>query len=135
MAGGSEHRDPTGYEETAWLLSAALAARCYRVPLREVLDCRDGRRSRVRPACLPARRAAIYLASTGANLSCKALHRATGLSRPTLRHHLHLVEDDREARAQLDAMLDELTRRLAAAMVALSEPAMLLRVTAAGAAA
>jgi hypothetical protein len=115
MPGGSHLKKPNLAEEAAWLAAAALAARTYSVRVAEVIDCR-GRETRGPPAIQKARRAAVYLAVVGANLSTRGLSRASGLACNTIRPHLHALEDDRETRAALDAQMEELTQRLQGAL-------------------
>lgn len=113
MSGGSHRRAPSLAEETAWAAACAVAARTWGVRLAEVLDTR-GRATRASGKLLLARRSALYLAATGANLSRRALQRASGMDHSTVTHHLAAVEDDRETRAGLDVLLDELTQQLQA---------------------
>lgn len=113
MPGASETREPDWLEEAGWMAATLVAGRTFGVAAIEVADIR-GRSTRACGRVLEARRAAIYLASTAANLSSRALVRATGLDRKTIRHHLHRVEDDRELKPRLDALLDELTAKLQA---------------------
>lgn len=111
MPGGSRHKEPSLLEHVTWGAAAMLAARTYQVRPCQVLDCR-GRRTRASGALLIARRAALYLAAVGGNLSVRALCRATSLDHSTIERHLAAVEDDREAKAELDARLDEMTAQL-----------------------
>ncbi len=123
MAGDSHRRAATAREEIAWLAAAAVAARACGAPLARIIDCR-GRTTRATGKVLTARRAAVYLASVGANVSRRALERATGLNRQTLIHHLRTVEDDRELKAELDVLMDELTGQLQAALATVAGEAM-----------
>lgn len=120
MSGGSHREAPGLMEEVAWTISAALAARTCGVALRVVVDIR-GRETRATGECLRARRMALYLASVGANLSRRALQRATGMDHRTLQHHLRLLEDARDLEPVLDGLLDELARRLAPLAAAMAE--------------
>jgi DNA-binding transcriptional ArsR family regulator len=98
-------------EEITWTAAVAVTARAFNVRLPQVLDCR-GRQTRAAGAVLAARRGAIYLANVAGSMPVRALCRATGMDHTTIRHHLHAVEDDRELRAGLDALVDQLTKRL-----------------------
>lgn len=130
MPGGSHYREPRLSEETIWLASAALAARAYGVRLPKIIDI-QGRQTRAIGEVLLARRAALYLASVGANQSSRSLCRATGLDRKTIRYHLAALEDARETRLMLDALFDELADRLQGALARTiagePEPRRLLR--------
>lgn len=123
MPGGSEHKQAKTEEEIAWLSAAFIAARRFGLRIEQVIDCR-GKSTRAPPAVLPARRMALYLASTAANLNGHALARASGMRRPTIRYHLACVEDSRELKADIDAQADEMTaalrRGLALAAVGMS---------------
>lgn len=111
MPGESDSRAADLTEQVKWMASAALAASHYGVRAVEIMDIR-GAATRARGELLNARRAALYLANTGANLSSRALRRATGMERAAIRKHLNAVEDDRDVKAGLDALLDTLTGQL-----------------------
>jgi hypothetical protein len=115
MSGGSHLKKPSLAEEAAWLVASALAARTYGVRVAELIDCR-GRSTRGSRSLQQARRAAVYLAVVGANVSTRGLARSSGMACNTIRPHLHALEDDRETRAELDELMEELTARLQGAL-------------------
>lgn len=117
MTGVSHKKAPSTREVVSWMTAAATVAQIYRVPLKSVVDCRGrGSRAHQGTGLLEARRAAVYLAVVGANLSTKAAVRASGLHRKTVYHHLRRVEEDRDLKGELDAMLDALADQLAAVL-------------------
>lgn len=97
------------------MIAVALVARLKKVPMSALLDTHGRTRGRTagsdrqRVACL---RQALYLASVGGNLSRHALQRVTSLHNSTVMVHLRAVEDARELRAELDALLDEMAARV-----------------------
>lgn len=118
MSGESHRKTPSIDERLTWVAAVLVASQHYGVPVHVIQDCR-GRASRASRPVLAGRRAAIYLANVGGNLGVKALARATGMSCPTLRFHLAAVEDHREQKAQLDALMDQLTGMVQASLARL----------------
>lgn len=108
MPGASDQKPADLTEQVKWMASAALAAGQYGVRAVEIMDIR-GAATRATGELLNARRAALYLASVGSNLSVRALMRATGMQKAAIRKHLWAIEDDREVKPRLDALLDKLT--------------------------
>lgn len=92
------------------MAAAAVAARRYGLKTPELVAMKSNER-----ACgtrLEARRAAIYLAMCGADLTGRALRRVTGLHRDNVRKHLRWIEDHREVKADLDLLMDDLTAQV-----------------------
>lgn len=113
MSGGSHLRDPGNREWATWAVAAAMAAETYGVRLATRCGgAKAGRPAGLSPEEQKARRAAVYLASVGAGLSVRALARVSGLDRKPIQAHLARMEDARDEKQALDAMLDTLTARL-----------------------
>lgn len=120
MSGEGYLKPPKIDERLTWVAAVLVASQHYGVPAQVIQDCR-GRSTRAAGRVLEARRAAIYLASTGGNLGVLALGRATGMTCPTLRYHLAIVEDDREFAERLDALMDQLTAMVQSSLARLGD--------------
>ncbi|HYE47291.1 MAG TPA: hypothetical protein VEA44_16120 [Caulobacter sp.] len=115
MSGASHLKPPSLREEVTWLAAAAVAGRAFGVRPAEIINC-QGRRTRAVGRLLEARRAAVYLAAVGGDLGSRALMRATGLDQNTVRPIKRAIEDSRELKAELDALLDDMTAQMQMAL-------------------
>lgn len=94
----------------AWLLSIDLATELAGGGFLKVYDTpgKVGRGGTQQVSL--ARRIALYIATTSADVPARSLAEAAGLHRSTIGHHLEAVEDLRDD-AVFDAKMDELGRR------------------------
>lgn len=99
--------------QEAYRASVNLVSSAYDVPP-EIILRHEGQRNSAHPTEVTlARRAALYLAVVGRNLSLRAVARASGLSPEGVRKALAAIEDRRDDPV-IDAQIGQLEEEIAA---------------------
>lgn len=96
---------------TAWLIAADLAEELAEVGFLKVYEM-PGKVGRGSPEPVTmARRVALYMATTLADVSSRPLAEAANVHRSTITHHVQTVEDLREDKPAFNTLLEDLERR------------------------